>query len=140
MGVQSTFVRLKHALPVGLLFAALPVLAHHSYAAFDGDHTRTLKGTIKSVNWGNPHVGFNILVRPESGGKPQDWNIETHSPAIMSRYGWTQHTLKYGDRVSVVCNAMLDGSYGCRLHTLTLLDSGQTLETKLSASLKSESK
>lgn len=132
-------VHSKRVLFFGLLFAAMPVFAHHSYAAFDGEHTRTLKGTVRSVTWGNPHVGFTISVKPD-GGQPQEWTIETHGPSILLRYGWTSSTLKYGDRISVVCNPMLDGSHGCRLHTVTFLDSGQTLETKLSVSLKSEPK
>jgi len=43
---------LQRVLPIGLLFAALPALAHHSYAAFDSAHTRALKGTVNSIQWG----------------------------------------------------------------------------------------
>lgn len=137
---MKTTRRLQRVLLIALSFVALPILAHHSYAAFDSAHTRTLTGTVKSVQWGNPHAAFHLLVEPEDGGKRQDWDIETHSPANLSRYGWTHSTLQYGDRISVVCNPMLDGTYGCRLHTVTFLDTGKTLETKLSVSLKSESK
>lgn len=131
--------RLHCALAAGLVLLASPVAAHHSYAAFDSAHTRTLKGTVTFIQWGNPHAEFKLSVEPDGGGKRQEWSIETHAPNILLRYGWTKDTLKYGDRVSVVCNAMLDGSHGCRLHTVTFLDSGKTLETKLSVSLKSQS-
>jgi hypothetical protein len=129
--------RLRPVFFIGIFFVALPAFAHHSYAHFDSAHTRMLEGSIESVEWGNPHVQFKILVRSESGGKQQEWNIETHAPNILLRYGWTKNSLKYGERVRVVCNAMLDGSQSCRLHTVTFLDTGQTLETKLSVSLKS---
>jgi hypothetical protein len=133
--------RWQPALPTGLLFAgalfaALPALAHHSYAAFDGTQTRTLTGTVKSLQWGNPHVELKILVKPDEGGEPQEWNIETHSPAILMRYGWTTSSLKYGDHVNVVCNPMKDGSHSCRLHTVLILGTGRILETKLSVSTK----
>jgi hypothetical protein len=64
--------RRQPALPIGLLFAvalfaALPALAHHSYAAFDSTQTRTLTGTVKSLQWGNPHVELKILVKPDEG-------------------------------------------------------------------------
>jgi len=42
--------------------------------------------------------------------------------------------------ISVVCNPMSDGSPGGRLHTLVLLDTGQTLQTKLSTSAEPELK
>jgi hypothetical protein len=41
--------------------------------------------------------------------------------------------MKAGDRISAVCNPLRDGSPGCRLHTLTMLDTGLILKTKLSA-------
>jgi hypothetical protein len=41
---------------VGLLLAALPVLAHHSFAAeFDVSKPITLKGKFVRMDWVNPH-------------------------------------------------------------------------------------
>jgi hypothetical protein len=119
-------------LAVGVL--SLPALAHHSYAAYDANRTRTLEGTIRTYQWANPHVVLRMLVSPEGHREPQEWRIETSSPAILRRFGWTRHSLKPGDRVSVICNPLSDGSYGGRLHTLVLLQSNQTLRTKLSDS------
>ena len=40
----------------GLLLAALPVLAHHSFAAeFDVSKPITLKGKFVRMDWVNPH-------------------------------------------------------------------------------------
>lgn len=112
---------------------ALPSLAHHSYAAYDLNHTRTLKGTVETFHWSNPHSTFTLVLEPDGRSEPIRWNIITSSPAILKRFGWTQHSLKPGDRISVVCNPMSDGSPGGRLHTVVLLDTGQVLRTKLSA-------
>jgi Family of unknown function (DUF6152) len=109
---------------------------HHSFAAYDGSQTRTLKGTIESFQWANPHVVLKMLVIGEDGGEPQEWNIVTSGPAILARFGWTQGSIKPGDRISAVLSPMSDGSHGGRLHTLTILDTGKTLETKLSAADK----
>jgi hypothetical protein len=111
---------------------ALPALAHHSYAAYDLNQTVTLKGTVTSFQWSNPHSTFTMVLEPGASGEPVQWNIITSGPAILKRFGWTQHSLKPGDRVSVLCNPMSDGSHGGRLHTVVLLDTGQVLRTKLS--------
>jgi Family of unknown function (DUF6152) len=114
--------------------AAFPALAHHSYATFEDTAVRTLEGTIESFEWSNPHVVLKLLVKPDDRGEPQEWSIETSSPAILTRFGWRRNSVKPGDRVRVVCNPLRDGSPGGRLHTLIRLDTGQTLKTKLSAS------
>jgi hypothetical protein len=114
-------------------FMALPAIAHHSYAAYDLTHTRTLKGTVESFHWSNPHSTFTLVLEPDGRSEPIKWNIITSGPAVLKRFGWTQASLKPGDRVSVLCNPMIDGSPGGRLHTVVLLDTGQVLQTKLSA-------
>ena len=113
--------------------AALPSPAHHSYAAYDVNQTLTLKGTVQSFQWSNPHSTFTLVLETDGLSEPVKWNIITSSPAILKRFGWTRDSLKSGDRVSVVCNPMSDGSHGGRLHTVVLLDTGQVLRTKLSA-------
>ena len=115
------------------VLVSMSSLAHHSYAAYDLIHTRTLEGTLESFHWSNPHSTFTLVLKPSGHGEPVKWNIITSSPAILKRFGWTQHSLKPGDRVSVICNPMSDGSYGGRLHTVILLDTNQVLRTKLSA-------
>jgi len=115
---------------------ALPCLAHHSYAAYDINHTSTLKGTVESFQWSNPHSTFTLVLEPDGGSEPVKWNIITSSPAILKRFGWTQDSLKPGDRVSVVINPTTDGSHAGRLHTVVFLDTGQVLQTAFSPGAK----
>jgi hypothetical protein len=143
--IEMKPLRRLQALPTALLLALTaalppPASAHHSFAAYDVTHTRTIKGTLKTLQWSNPHVTFKMLAKPDGGGEPQEWNIITSGPAILKRFGWTRDSVKPGDRISVVCNPMSDGSHGGRLHTLVLLDTGQTLQTKLSTSAEPELK
>ncbi len=112
------------------------VLAHHTYADFDAQRTVALSGTVESYRWVNPHVSFKMRVTPEQGGGAEAWTIETHGPAILKAYGWSARTLTAGMPVRVVCNPKRDGSRGCRLHTVFFPESGRTLQTKLSRSLK----
>lgn len=121
-------------LSTATLLVASPALAHHSFAAFEDARVRTLEGTIKAFQWTNPHVLLEILVKPLAAGEPQEWKIESSSPAILRRFGWTANSLKPGDHVGIICNPLRDGSPGGRLHTLTLPETGRKLETKLSGS------
>jgi hypothetical protein len=125
------FVSLKPALAAVTLAAMVAVLqpaaAHHSFAMFEPTKTLTLKGTVKMFQWTNPHVILWVLVQPDDGGAAQEWSVETTSPGVLTRAGWTRQSLKAGDRVTVVFFPLRDGSRGGGLKSVTLLDSGQTL-------------
>jgi Family of unknown function (DUF6152) len=107
--------------------AASPARAHHSFAMFEPTKTLTFKGTIKTFQWTNPHVIVWVLVQPDGGGAAQEWSLETTSPGVLTRAGWTRTSLKAGDRVTVVLNPLRDGSHGGSLNSVTLLDTGQKL-------------
>jgi hypothetical protein len=107
--------------------AAAPASAHHSFAMFEPTKTLTFKGTVKTFQWTNPHVILWVLVQPEGGGAAQEWSLETTSPGVLTRSGWTRLSLKAGDRVSVVLSPLRDGSHGGSLNSVTLLDTGQKL-------------
>ena len=110
--------------------AGSPAVAHHSFAMYEPTKTLTLKGTVKSFQWTNPHVVVWVLVQPDGGGAAQEWSFETTSPGVLTRAGWTRQSLKAGDRVSVTFSPLRDGSRGGGLNSVTLLDTGQTLVPK----------
>jgi hypothetical protein len=114
------------AVAVGVA-AMLPAAAHHSFATYDRTKTVTIKGTVKTFQWTNPHCVVWVVIQPAGGGDPQEWSIETTSPGVLTRSGWTRHSLNPGDRVSVEFNPLRDGSHGGGLNSVTLLDTGQTL-------------
>jgi hypothetical protein len=118
------------AVMAAMLGAASPVSAHHSFAMYEPTKTLTLKGTVKTFQWTNPHVILWILVQPEDGGAPQEWSLETTSPGVLTRAGWTRTSIKPGDRVSVTFSPLRDGSRGGGLNLVTLLDTGQQLVPK----------
>ena len=115
------------AVAVGVA-AMLPAAAHHSFATYDRTKTVTIKGTVKTFQWTNPHCVLWVVIQPAGGGDPQEWSIETTSPGVLTRSGWTRHSLNPGDRVSVEFNPLRDGSRGGGLNSVTLLDTGQTLK------------
>ena len=94
----------------GLLLAAVPVLAHHSFSAeFDSNQPMTVTGVVTKVEWMNPHTHFYVDVKDESG-KVVNWDVETGSPNALSRRGWTRNALKVGDTVTVEAFRAKDGS------------------------------
>lgn len=111
----------------GALCTAPPASAHHSFAMYEPTKTLTFKGTVKTFQWTNPHVVLSILVPPEDGSAAQEWSLETTSPGVLTRSGWTRLSLKPGDKVSVTISPLRDGSHGGSLNSVTLLDTGQKL-------------
>jgi Family of unknown function (DUF6152) len=130
-GIDMKLAALKHrsvmVLLAAMICAATPVLAHHSFAMFEPTKTLTFNGTVKTFQWTNPHVILWVLVQPEGGGAAQEWSLETTSPGVLTRAGWTRQSIKAGDRVSVVLSPLRDGSHGGSLNSVTLLDTGQKL-------------
>lgn len=131
---MKSFPKLSASL-VGLatLMGALPAPAHHSFAIYDRTKTLTLVGEIKTFQWTNPHCVIWFEVKPAGGGAPQEWGVETTSPGVLTRSGWTRNSLKAGDKVSVVFNPLRDGSHGGGLNQVTLLATGQVLVANFAA-------
>ena len=94
----------------GLMMAAVPMLAHHSFSAeYDRAKTVQLKGTVTKVEWMNPHARFYLDVK-DDGAKTTNWEFELGSPNGLMRQGWTRNSLKVGDVVSVNGSQAKDGS------------------------------
>jgi hypothetical protein len=74
-------------LAFGAALAALPLMAHHSFAAeYDRDKPVTLKGTLTKVEWTNPHSWIYIDVKNDDG-KVTNWAVEFGSPNALLRRG-----------------------------------------------------
>jgi hypothetical protein len=111
-------------------------LAHHSFAIYDKAKVLKLTGEVKAFQWTNPHCVIWFVVKPEGGGEPQEWGVETTSPGVLTRNGWTRTSIKAGDKVLVEFNPLRDGSRGGGLNAVTLLATGQRLTATLSPSDK----
>jgi hypothetical protein len=91
-----------------LLVAALmsvTLYAHHGRGStFDMSKFTELKGTVKEVQWRNPHVGFFIDVK-DATGKVTTWAIEHSNVITLAEEGYNRNTLKPGQEVTAVINA-----------------------------------
>jgi uncharacterized protein DUF6152 len=91
-----------------LLVAARPLAAHHSAAMFDDAKVVELSGTVKALQWTNPHVWLQVMVGDQ--GSATEWSFEGGSPNSLSRQGWRSTTFKPGDVVTVRMRPMKDGT------------------------------
>jgi hypothetical protein len=111
----------------GLLMAAVPVVAHHSFAA-EYDATKPIKftGTVTKIEWTNPHCYFYVDVKTESG-KIENWALELGNPNALLRNGWTPKSVKIGDEVNVEGTRAKDGSLLGNARSMVLMSTGQRL-------------
>jgi len=109
------------SLVIAVLLTALPALAHHSNAAFDGDKVVVLKGTITQWKWSNPHVWIFLSVDDDKGGK-EEWAIEGRTPGQLLRSGWAKSSLKPGDVITIDFSPARDGTKTGLLTRVTLAD------------------
>ena len=115
------FKIVSSALGMGLLLA-LPVLAHHSFAAeYDTSKPVTLKGKFVKMDWVNPHsqVYFDVT---DAEGKVHTWRAETPPPNGLYRSGWRKNMIKEGEDITVQGYMAKDGDFIMWSQSVTLAD------------------
>lgn len=85
--------------------------AHHSFAMFDLGKDVTVEAVIKEVQFTNPHVWLQILIKDDKGVETE-WSIESGAPGMMLRNGWKPSTLRPGDKVTLTMHPLKNGSPG----------------------------
>jgi hypothetical protein len=116
------------------IFALLAVLtsgvafAHHSFAMYDSTKLVTIDGSVTNFQWTNPHVLLWVTGTSAAGEDPTLWTVELPtSPGNLGRMGWTKHSLKGGDHITVELNPLRDGKHGGSFKKATLVATGKVL-------------
>ena len=106
----------------GFLSTALPLRAHHSFAAeYDEKKPITLTGSVTKLEWMNPHARFYVDVKDDKG-KVTNWEFELANLNALIRRGWTRNSLKPGDVITVEGYLAKDGSPLVNTKSVTLSD------------------
>ena len=105
-----------------LLAAAVPVLAHHSFAAeFDAKKPVKLQGTVTKMEWINPHAWIYLDVK-NTDGSVTNWMVEAGAPNALLRRGWNRNSLPAGTKILVLGFQAKDGSFRANGRDITFAD------------------
>jgi hypothetical protein len=105
-----------------VLIAAASVAAHHGFAGeYDINKAVDVTGVVSKVEWTNPHARFYVDVT-DAGGKVTTWNFELASLNSLRRNGWSQMSLKIGDKVTAKGYAALNGKPMANANAVILAD------------------
>jgi Family of unknown function (DUF6152) len=113
-----------------LTVAAIPSIAHHSFAAeYDATKPVTLTGKVTKVEWQNPHTFFYIDVKDEKTNQVANWAVELGSPNSLMRLGWTRNSMKIDDVVTIQGSLAKDGAKLVNARNVSLASTGKKLLT-----------
>jgi hypothetical protein len=109
------------------ILAALPVYAHHSFAAeFDANKVVPLTGFVTKVEWSNPHARIYLDVKDEKGAVA-NWDFEMGSPNGLMRLGWRRDSLKVGDEITVTGTLARNAPHVGNARSVTMTKTGKRL-------------
>jgi hypothetical protein len=93
------------------LISGATTRAHHSFAAeFDDKQPIKLTGTLKKVEWTNPHIWYYVEVKNPDGTTTM-WALSGGAPGQLMRRGIRKDALVVGSLVNVDGFRAKDGSH-----------------------------
>ena len=120
--MRTTFVSLVAGAAFLMAVAAVPALAHHSFAAeFDAKKPVKLQGPVTKMEWINPHSWIHIDVQ-KADGTVEKWMVEGGAPNALLRRGWNKNSLPAGTEIVVEGFQAKDGALRANGRDITFPD------------------
>lgn len=108
------------AMAAAICATSSAALAHHSFAMFDNSKKIDVKGTVKEIQWTNPHVWLEMVVN--DNGQQKTYDFEGGAVAVLKKFGWTKDMVKPGDTIILTAHPFKDGKPGGSIDFVTLAD------------------
>lgn len=101
---------------------AFLLLAHHSQAMYtNADGAISIMGTVKKVEFTNPH-SFIYLEVAGDDGKTKLWALEMQSVTHLKSIGWINTTVKAGDTLTAIGRPAKNGAPAMYVEVIKLPD------------------
>ncbi len=110
------------AITVAALFTSASAMAHHGETNYDTEKLVSIKATVTSFQFINPHVQIFLDAKNDKG-EIEKWTCEARSPAMLVRNGgWNKTTLKPGEMITAIGFRAKNGTSILRLKKIVLAD------------------
>jgi hypothetical protein len=119
-----------------MICVAAPLFAHHSFqSTFDIDKPVRIEGKVTQVNWGNPHVSFEVAVTDSRSGAA-NWRVELPSVNDVIAGGLSRLSISVGGDVAVAGYAAKSGERLIGAAAVTLKATGKSVAIPVEQSWK----
>ena len=109
-----------------LLWSAA-VLSHHSFSLeFDVSKPVDLTGTVRNIEWTNPHA-WVFMQTENAQGNVETWAVEFLGVISLIRSGMSPDTVGTGDLINITGFGARDGTNTANASSLTKVESGEVL-------------
>ena len=121
--MQTGMKRLGPVVAMLGVLAAVPAVAHHSFAVFFDNEQGvvSVRGVVTQFSFKNPHGVIRLDVKGKDG-KVEEWKAETNSPSILERRGWKKDSIKIGEEIVLEGWRARDGANYMRMRKVTRAD------------------
>ena len=124
----------------GTLTVALssaPAFAHHGFAGrYDEAKPVTVQATVVEFQFTNPHSVI-VFDAKDASGKIERWQAELGGASALRRAdGWTQDTLKAGDKLTIIGPQAKNGAPDMNLShesKIIMTDTGKVIHNSIKA-------
>jgi hypothetical protein len=107
------------------IFSSVWAFAHHGTAAYEMANPTSIKGKVVEFEWANPHATIVFEAKDEKGAV-RKLEVETNSPNLLHRAGWTKQTIKPGQEMTIFGFRGKDGVATFRMEKIVWPDGRET--------------
>ena len=88
------------ALALATMLVIPAAVAHHSFTAFHREAEATIRGTVTSYEFRNPHTYIFVDV-PQPDGSVLEWKVEGETRNDLFRNGWRDDSVEPGEVINI---------------------------------------